>query len=247
MRFSFVAAASTLVLSSLVGCASSSADDHTSQGGDSPDDALTATASASCSATAYNDGLAHYKKAVAAAKERAAKNICDEGPDGSSGMIYTISGESDAAVKSCAAFQKVIDTSIYAKPIRDSLAGNLVLPYLTGKLTAAGSWAGLSDALPGNTVWGPAPGAYGNMSKIVFAAGGKATVSKLNTEGEKAIWVDSAGTWSATAGAVTITVDGKATTYKVDLATDFGVVDFFFKNTADETDRFDSLPSECEA
>jgi len=152
---------------------------------------LTATASASCYATAYNDGLAHYKKAVADAKARAAKQICEGSDDGDDGTIYNISNESDLAVKSCAAFQKVIDTSIYAKPTRDTLAGNLVLPYLSGKLTAAGSWSGLGAALVGNTVWGPAPGAYGNMSKIVFDAGGKATVSKLDTSGNEAIWIDS--------------------------------------------------------
>ena len=242
MRLSF-AIASALVLSSVVGCAASSAPEES----DASNDALTATASTSCSATAYNDGLAHYKKAVAAAKARAAKQICEGNDQGDDGTVYNISNESDLAVKSCAALQKVIETSIYAKPIRDTLAGNLVLPYLSGKLTAAGSWAGLGTALIGNTVWGPAPGAYGNMSKIVFAAGGKATVSKLDTSGNTAIWTDSAATWSAAAGVVTITVDGKATTYTVDLAKDHGVVDFVFTNASDAADRFDSLPSECEA
>ncbi len=246
-RFSF-SVASALVLSSVVGCAASSA---SSEDANASDQAFSASAGAACSTNAYATALAHYKLAVTTAKDRAAQNICNDETTGDTGTVSSIAGESDAAVKSCAGFQKIIETSSYAQPIRDQLADNLALPYLTGKLAPSKAWSGLSDALPGKTVWGPAPGAWGNESKITFAAGGQATVSKLDTSSGKPIWTDSAASWSLGAAAggkatVAITVDGNATSYALELSSESGVLDFVFTSTTNSADRFDSLPSECE-
>lgn len=237
-----------LVLSSLAGCAASAG-----EAADSSNDALETAATVSCGAAKYSEGLAHYKKAVAAAKQRIAKDICnDDGADGSSGMVSTIVSESAAAVTSCAAFEQVIAESIYAKPIRDQLADNLSLPLLTGKIDAK-TWSGLEAGLAGKTVYGPAAGVYGNDSKIEFAADGKATIQKRYLEGNVPVWLDTPATWALGAPnakggiALTLTADGVAVHYTLVLVNEAGVQDFVMTDDADETKRFDSLPSECEA
>ena len=98
-------------------------------------------------------------------------------------------------------------------------------------------------------MWGPAPGVYGNMSKVTFQAGGKATVSVLDidTNETSPTWRDAASTWSVK------TVNGKSavvlgeSTYAVELdkETSYGV-NFNLTDTADG-DKLTSLPSECEA
>lgn len=243
MRIAFVAAAS-IVLASLVGCAAGTTEETGAEG----NDAYTASASTACTPAQYNEGLAHYKKAVASSKVRAKGMTC-EGENGDDGTVYGITSASAAAVKACGAFKDVIAKSVYAEPIRTALKDNLALPYLTGGLDPAKGNAGLEAALVGKTVWGPAPGVYGNMSKVTFQAGGKATVSVLDidTNETSPTWRDAASTWSVK------TVNGKSavvlgeSTYAVELdkETSYGV-NFNLTDTADG-DKLTSLPSECEA
>lgn len=244
MRIAFVAAAS-LVLASLVGCAAGTTEETGAEG----NDAYTASASTACTPAQYSEGLAHYKKAVASSKVRAKGMTC-EGENGDDGTIYGITSESAAAVKACGAFKDVIAKSVYAAPIRTALKDNLALPYLTGGLDAAGGFSGLESALVGKTLWGPAPGVYGNMTKVSFQAGGKATFYTLDIETDPAApkWDASTMSWSVrTVGGKSELVLGDAVyTPSLDSEETFGGVNINLKDVADDF-TLTSLPSECEA
>ena len=84
------------------------------------------------------------------------------------------------AVATCAQFESIIETSKWAEPVRDALKGSLALPTLTGKL-AAKNLSGLKDALPGSTVFGPAPGVFG-ANVVSVTSGGKTTRFTITAE-----------------------------------------------------------------
>lgn len=193
-------------------------------------------ARASCSAAAYDQAFAKYKEAVNGAKLRARGAVCDEGT-----ALYEISDDVRAATATCAKFQSVIATSQYAQPVRDALKGNLVLAMVTGKLGS--DLKELGTALPGTTIFGPAPGVYGNMSKITFEAGGKAKLSRLSVSDDgNATWTDAPARWSASPGKLTLEAEGKTIEYGVKL--EDGSLHFVPKTG---TEDFWSMPSECEA
>jgi hypothetical protein len=174
---------------SLTACASSASESPDAAANDSN----VAAAASTCSSTAYNAALASYKKAVASARSRLANGACSS----DDAYITDIVRDANAAVTTCASFHAVIDKSPWAKPVRDVLADNLALPSLTGKLTT-GSWAGLDDALVGVTMWGPAPGVYGNMSKIAFGSGHTVVVSQLVVDDKAGTtrWAGQNGTYA---------------------------------------------------
>jgi hypothetical protein len=224
-------------------CTAPAADEPT--GDPASDEAEVVTARNRCSAAAYNAAFARYKTAVDNAKARSRGDICDDGK-----MLHDIANDLGAAVASCGEFQNIIATSRWAQPVRDALAGNLALPVLTGKLKM--TFEGAKDALPGHTVFGPAPGAYGNMSKLTFAENGRATHSSLEVTDEgEAIWTDTPATWSLERrNVISITVEGKTTDYTVETEDggDFyeHLPSFHLKPGGDD-EGFRSMPSECEA
>lgn len=260
MRYLTSFAAVSAVLSSLVvGCASPA--EESNEGANAAlsapiDDTNTAAAKATCTPAKYSEGLGHYKKAVAAAKLRAAKDICDGGTQ------YAILEEAQAAVAACAPFGNAFISSTYAIDVRDGLANNLSFSELVGYFSvkdAAGkaTWEGLADALPGSIFWGPAPGVYGNMSKIRFGVSTvRLNVKQIDDNGVFTGW-DEKTDLPYTIGAIdadgaieiTITIDGKAQSYKLTPGTDAdGKPNGHFRmiGTTDGDD-FDSLEDECSA
>lgn len=237
-----------IVATSLLGCAAPTGDDG--EGDLASDDAAVTAAKASCTATAYNAAFAKYKSAVDHAKLRNRGAVCDDGT-----MLQDIAGDLQAAVSTCGQFKTVIATSVWAQPVRDALKGNLALASLDGRLNTVDgkgkpSMTGLASALPGTTVFGPAPGVYGNMSKLTFGTAGKATFSTLTVDDEgNAKWTDAAATYTVTprgAGAVdlTVTIGTKKTVYAVTPEAGFPFELLF---TPKAGDALRSMPSECEA
>lgn len=231
-----------LLLSVVAGCAASS---NESDEGASDDPATAGSevnaARQSCSADAYNAAFAKYKSAVDHAKMLARGQVCEEGT-----MLSEIAGELRAATTTCGKFQSVIETSQWAQPVRDALKGNLALPMITGKVD--GELKGLAAALPGNTIFGPAPGVYGNMSKLTFKANGAATLSSLHVSDEgQATWSDAPAKWSMPSPKkLSVEVGGRTTTY--DIKSEEGELHFVPAAAGAETrDDFWSMPSECEA
>lgn len=250
--------AATACILSLVACAGT---EPSSTDAASSDQAATA-AEPSCGAS-YGPANELYKQAVALAKQHqvdacsaSGLNENDEGA-----YLTTIARKASQAVATCGAFSNVIKTSPWAAPIREELQGTLVLPLLTGDLQvkdASGktTFAGLDQALVGVTLWGPAPGAYGNAKKIELGANGAAKISVLE-------WPDGANmpewhtadatyTIGAVRGdAIGITIVQGATTAEFELeAADWdGAPDFEFQPVG--SDRFEDLYtayiSECEA
>lgn len=204
------------------------------------DEAAVVAARQQCSPAAYNQAFAHYKGAVDHAKARARGDVCGDGT-----MLSEIASDLGKAVSTCGQFESIIATSKWAQPVRDALKGNLALPTLTGKLKAK-DLSGLKEALPGNTVFGPAPGVFGNMSKITFAADGKATVSRLSVSDEgEARWSDAPATWSLkAANVIAITSEGRTT--ELTITAEPGAVEYRLKPKSGDED-FWSMPSECEA
>lgn len=137
-------------------------------------DAAITDAQTECTPAAYDQALASYKKAVAKSKDRLSKGACES----DDGLLSSIVADAHAAVTTCAAFENVIKTSVWAQPIRDALKGNLALAALTGELDTK-TWAGAQKALVGTTFYGPASGAYGNMSKVELGELGVAYVRQL--------------------------------------------------------------------
>lgn len=209
------------------------------------------TAKTKCSQAAYDKALGHYKKAVDNAKVRS-RDRCADGA-----MLSDIASELSKSVSTCGDFKNVIATSRWAQPVRDALKGNLALASVDGRLTirdASGkvTLAGLDKALPGTTVFGPAPGVYGNMSKITFAANGAATVSNLELPDDGAPrWNDTPARYKVGAlGAdrtieITIESGGRSTVYKA--SAEAGSAFDILLTPKAGGDEFRSMPSECEA
>ena len=193
-------------------------------------------AKSACSTDAYNQAFSKYKAAVEGAKRRARGEVCDDGTP-----LYEIEANLRAATTTCGKFESIIATSQWAQPVRDALKGNLALAMLTGKLGA--DLKSLGDALPGATIYGPAPGVYGNMSKLTFEAGGKAKLSRLNVSDDgNATWTDAPAKWSASAGKLRLEAEGK--TIEFDVKLEDGDLHFVPKSGDED---FRSMPSECEA
>ena len=180
----------------------------------------------------------------------------------SSGASSANTAKASQATSTCGAFANVIKSSPWAAPIREELKGNLALAVLTGDLetkNAKGEWTykGLDTALPGVTLWGPAPGVYGNASKIEFGANGKATLSHHEWENENAngpTWKAEEATYKigGVAGdTVLITVTtaaGISTDYDLKATTSYeGGPDFEMTPIEKEGDTFTAYISECEA
>jgi hypothetical protein len=220
----------------VAGCAASSSEET---GGDDPASADSAVNAAqkACSASAYDAAFAKYKSAVEHAKARNRGAVCDDGT-----TLWEISGELRAATTSCGKFQSIIETSQWAQPVRDALKGNIALAMLTGKVD--GELKGLNAALPGTTIFGPAPGVYGNMSKLSFKPNGAATLSRLHVSDEgQATWTDIPAKWSISAPKkLSIEAEGKTTVYDVKI--EDGELHFVPTTAGDD---FRSMPSECEA
>lgn len=247
-------AAVSLFASSLVACAAPAGSEGEGDEANESQDAISSPAS-TCSKAAYDAGFKRYKAAVDRSKLRASGHACDE----VGATLGEIAGELLAATKSCGDFRNVVATSKWAQPVRTALKGNLALAAADGRLelrNAAGkaTFRGLAEALPGVTLFGPAPGAYGNMSKITFAANGAATLSRLefpqdNADGMPA-WKDGPAKWSV--GAVhgnsidlSVTVGTKTTVYVLTVPAD-GDLDMVFSPKSGG-DEFRAMPSECEA
>lgn len=210
-----------------------------------------------CSRESYDKAFLRYKAAVDHAKARARGDVCGDGT-----MLHDIANDLGAAVATCGEFQTIIATSKWAAPARDALKGNLGLAVVDGRLRvkdAAGKvvFAGLKDALPGVTVFGPAPGVYGNVSKITFGANGAAKISRLDVSDDGATtWKDVAATYSigAVRGssiAITIVEGGKSTVYELGEES-YGLDAYetlpeFILKPISGGDDFRSMPSECEA
>lgn len=218
-------------------CSAETSAEESPSGGDPVSDAPEMNqAKQSCSADAYNQAFAKYKAAVDHAKLRARGGICEEGT-----TLWEISGDLRAATSTCGKFESIIATSQWAQPVRDALKGSVQLAMVTGKLGS--DLKSLGDALPGTTIFGPAPGVYGNMSKLTFEAGGKAKLSRLHVDDQgEATWSDAPAKWSASAGKLSLEAEGK--TFEFDVKLEDGDLHFVPK-TGDED--FRSLPSECEA
>jgi hypothetical protein len=206
-----------------------------------------------CSPAAYNEALDSYKVAVANAKRFLRGVRCEEGV-----TVLEINNDLGAAVKACGAFEKVIAESPWAQPARDVLDGNLALAALTGKLkvrdaSGAAKRRSFADALPGVTIFGPAPGAFGNESKITFAENGEAIFYELVTDGGP-YWQDEQATYEVGVRAADGSIRVIVRTDQQEL--DFTVIEeprgdgpaFRFQPAgASEYEAFSSLPSECEA
>jgi hypothetical protein len=148
-------------------------------------------AQASCSAAQYSTAFASYEKAVDDAKRYRRGERCDHGSPEKSLYLRDIVGDLDAAVKACGQYREVIATSPWAEPVRELLGGTLDLAALTGKFqvrdeSGKATWKGLDRALTDVTIYGPAPGSFGNMSKITFHGYGMAQLDELEfrEEGE---------------------------------------------------------------
>lgn len=197
------------------------------------------SAQKACSRDAYDRAFDRYKAAVDHAKARSRGAICEEGT-----TLYEIAADLGAAVSTCGKFESIIATSQWAAPVRDALAGNLALPLVTGKI-AGKDLAGLEGALPGTTVFGPAPGVFGNMSKLSFAEGGEATLSRLEVSDEgEAHWSDAPARWSLDGGVLKIETEGKSIDYRIEREGE--LPELHLVPSAGEED-FRTMPSECEA
>lgn len=220
----------------------------------STDDATVGDESAlvgsSCSPAAYNKALVRYKAAVSAAK-RHATDSC-----GTDTYLSTIATEASAAVAECAAFSNVIKTSPWAQPIRTELADSgLVLAQLTGDFNAK-DYSGLKASLEkGATMWGPAPGVYGNMSRLEFGANGKVKAWTLNLDDNTgaATWSSQDGTYTVggvsgdTAG-ISVTVGGISVDYDLKASSENGYPDFTLSPIGDApAENHTAYKSECEA
>jgi hypothetical protein len=233
-------AALPLLLLSLAAaaCSAPSGDEPSSEGGDpSMDAAEVNAAQAACSTDAYNQAFAKYKAAVDGAKLRARGEVCEDGSP-----LYEIAGNLQAATAKCGKFESIIATSQWAAPVRDALKDNLALALVTGTLKS--DLKTLATTLPGKTIFGPAPGVYGNMSKLSFEANGKAKLSRLHVSDDgNATWSDAPAKWTASPGKLKLEAEGK--TIEFDVKMEEGELHFIPK-TAGEDD-FRSMPSECEA
>lgn len=168
------------------------------------DEALTA-----CGAAKYAEAFAHYKNAVDWSKDRERSGVCQS----EHGFLWEIADEASKAVMTCGAFRDVLETSVWAAPVRRVLGDSLTLRSLTGELAVIKdskwqSWTGVETffATPqGLTFWARAEGAYGSAVRIDFAAGGKATYGYLHYD-ERTGDI----TWKTQPATYTITKNGSS-------------------------------------
>lgn len=253
MSLARLAALAALVLStSAVGCA---ANTEAASGDDDPataDAAITA-----CGSGKYQEALKHYKAAVAKAKQRRSGEACDEA------TISDIASEAQKAVNTCAAFSNTIKTSPWAAPIREELQGSLILPVLRGEANLK-SPSGVKAALAGVTMFGPAPGVYGNVGKIAFEPNGRGYIAILNLDDNGAAhWGRTDTRWSVEGGPngaikVKVVAEYENETEQTFLF-DFKKGEAFYgadnyrlelqgsPNAPGAFQSFDTYPSECEA
>ncbi len=137
-----------------------------------------------CTSATYNEGLAHYKKAVDYSKARLAQGACGA----PHGTMWEIADEASQAVMACGDFRNVIKTSPWAPALREVLAPSLTLRSLTGELLVIRdsqfqNWTG-TEALfaRGVTFWARSEGAYGPPVQVDFYANGSATWRELRDE-----------------------------------------------------------------
>jgi hypothetical protein len=220
-------------------------------GDDAESEDAIVTAKKACTTAGYDAAFAKYKAAVDHSKARLGGAVCDEGT-----TQWEIASDLAAAVASCGKFEDILATSRWAQPARDALKGNLALPLLEGKLQirdAAGkvTFKGLAESLAGATMYGPAPGVYGNISKIAFGANGSATLSHMELPDDgMPIWQSAPATFSIGApkadGSIEITITSGGTSTSYDLSKPESHPELLMKPKAGG-DEFRSMPSECEA
>jgi hypothetical protein len=251
----FAGLASLLLALPIVGCAASAEPDD-----QDPATADAAVSSASCGSAKYNQALTHYKAAVAKSKQRARDGAC--GGDAGEATLADIASEAQKAITTCGDFKKVISTSPWAGALREELRGSLAYPLLTGALDPAKA-ASVAAALDGATMFGPAPGVYGNVGKLVFEANGrgKMGILILSDDGMPS-WGHTDMRWSVESrgGALHVKVVAE---YENETEKTF---DYLFKKGEDHygadnyrlelqgdadapgaLQSFDTYPSECEA
>lgn len=225
---------------SIVGCAAPSEGDASTDGAETAEDAVSAQAQQSCGRANYDRAFALYKSAVDDSKRFLRGEVCEEGV-----TIHEIATRAVESTEVCGDFSKVIATSPWAKPLRETLKNNLALAVATGKLAKEG----LPASLPGVTFYGPAPGVLGNMSKITFGENGKGTYWWVDfDERGEIVTGEKPMTYSSSAeGDITITIDGDARKYRLvapDQPTDLR---FGLEPVDPSNEVYWSLPSECEA
>lgn len=232
-----------LTVASLVGCAAETADVEP----ESDSDAFTAAASSRCSSAQYRSALATYRKTVTNARRRLAGRTCEAGT-----TQQELVSDAGAAIEQCSSFVSVYANSPWAKPVRDALAGNLGLAMITGKLVPVEGgrvvYRGLGPSLPGTTFYGPAPGAYGNVSKLTFREGRAAVASSMSLDAEGTpVWTDTNVTYTVRGTSVVVTSPRGVTEYVIeqeDLDTGLPLPAFSLRPKAGG-DAMLSLPSEC--
>lgn len=228
----------------------------------STDEAAVNSAKKTCTTQAYDQAFAHYKRAVDGAKVHLRGDICDVGA-----TEFEIASALGAAVATCGKFEEIIKTSQWAAPARDALKTNVALSLVDGTIhvkDAAGktTWTGLAAGLEGKTLWGPAPGAYGNISKLEMRGAGEATYSRLTLDDNDGMprWNSSPARYALGAPKadgsvdVTVTVGGASTVYELRLQAPGGdypldphVPLLDLKPKAADGEALSNMPSECEA
>lgn len=188
--------ASAFVLSMIAGCSSGSEEAEPAAETDE-------AAVVSCGAAKYNEALAHYKNAVAYAKDRLEHGVCES----DNGYQWEIADEASRAVMTCGAFHETIKSSPWAAPIRDVLADSLTLSSLTGELLVIKdsqfqNWNGVEKQLAkGMQFWAQSNGAVGSRSQLVLRANGKGTFQYVDTDSQDWTQKKEAASWSIDAPA----------------------------------------------
>lgn len=244
-RFTIVGA---LLLLASVGCSAKMEEEDPA--------ANSAAVTAACAGT-QEQALSHYKAAVAKAKQRQNHDACS-----GEATLADIAAEAQKAVTTCSAFKDVIKTSVWAEPLRAQLGTSVIYPILVGDADPSNP-ASLSAALVGKTMYGPAPGVYGNVGLLTFEANGRGFIGILNLDDRGApSWgrTDMRWTVESTGGVIHVKVVAE---YENETETSF---DFTMKKgdpmfgadnytlelqgqpgAPDAVRSFDTYPSECEA
>ncbi len=229
---------------SLAGCAS----DLEDKSGLSESEIRETPTTSSCDAAAMASATERFEHAIDLARERlsAPDRVCE-----SEAYLSTIAYEASLAVSVCADYAGIIKTRSDAAPIREVLASSIMLRHVTNDLRARDGWAGLAESLPGVTLYGPAPGVYGTIAEVVFAADGKGKVRRLAIEGDAPTWRETDATWVAGPGWIRVTEPTGTFELELDY-TNIGesdALELTIVPSDDFTPRggFSPFPSECEA
>jgi hypothetical protein len=214
-----------------------------------------------CGTAKYNAALAHYKNAVAWSKDRLARGVCNS----DNGFMWSIADEASRAVMTCGEFRNIIKTSVWAAPLRTTLANSLTLKSLTGELlvirdSSFQNWSGVDAYFPkGLTFWARAEGAYGFAVRVDFKADGKAVWGQLNhnaTTGD-ITWSNSPATYSISKTSerglrtVKVTHHGRTESYTLRVENPWAVssmaAPIFTLDPSTKTSKLFSVVSECDA